>query len=118
MGDPCAKASICVSVVYSPAARTVHERSLLLEAPATVADALRCSGLLDAVEVVALHPEHLGLWGRRVSPGAALRDGDRVEVYRPLRVDPKVARRERFEQQGARGAGLFSQRRSNAKPGY
>jgi hypothetical protein len=41
-----------------------------------------------------------------------------VEIYRPLRVDPKVARRERFKKQGARTAGLFASRRSNAKSGY
>jgi putative ubiquitin-RnfH superfamily antitoxin RatB of RatAB toxin-antitoxin module len=47
-----------------------------------------------------------------------LQDGDRLEVYRPLRVDPKVARRERFKGQGARTAGLFAKRRPGAKPGY
>jgi putative ubiquitin-RnfH superfamily antitoxin RatB of RatAB toxin-antitoxin module len=41
-----------------------------------------------------------------------------LEFYRALRVDPKVARRERFNKQGSRGAGLFSKRRPGAKPGY
>jgi hypothetical protein len=41
-----------------------------------------------------------------------------VELYRPLLVDPKVARRERFRRQGARNTGLFAQRRPGAKPGY
>ncbi|EXU78428.1 hypothetical protein AX13_16930, partial [Comamonas aquatica DA1877] len=40
------------------------------------------------------------------------------ELYQPLKVDPKVARRERFAQQGARGAGLFASRRPNSKSGY
>jgi putative ubiquitin-RnfH superfamily antitoxin RatB of RatAB toxin-antitoxin module len=47
-----------------------------------------------------------------------LRDQDRIEVYRPLLVDPKVARRERFVKQGARGAGLFAKKRQGAKAGY
>jgi putative ubiquitin-RnfH superfamily antitoxin RatB of RatAB toxin-antitoxin module len=47
-----------------------------------------------------------------------LRDLDRIEIYRPLTVDPKVARRERFEKQGTSRAGLFSKRRPGAKPGY
>ncbi|MDH5708755.1 MAG: RnfH family protein, partial [Hylemonella sp.] len=47
-----------------------------------------------------------------------LRDLDRVELYRPLKVDPKVARRERFARQGARGAGLFASKRAGAKAGY
>ena len=47
-----------------------------------------------------------------------LRADDRVEVYRPLQVDPKVARRERFVRQGAKSAGLFTKRRPGAKAGY
>jgi sulfur carrier protein len=47
-----------------------------------------------------------------------LRDQDRVEFYRGLRVDPKVARRERFSKQGARASGLFAKRRPGSKPGY
>lgn len=59
-----------------------------------------------------------GVWGRIVPPEQVLVSGDRVEAYRPLLVDPKVARRERFARQGARGTGLFSKKRDNAKPGY
>jgi len=44
--------------------------------------------------------------------------GDRLEALRPLQVDPKEARRQRFVQQGTRGAGLFANRRPGAKPGY
>ena len=44
--------------------------------------------------------------------------GDRLELLRPLRVDPKVARRERFVGQGARSSGLFAKRRPNSKAGY
>ncbi|MBC7601765.1 MAG: RnfH family protein, partial [Ramlibacter sp.] len=46
------------------------------------------------------------------------RDGDRVEVYRVLIVDPKVARRERFRKQGNNNAVLFATRRVGAKAGY
>ena len=49
---------------------------------------------------------------------APLRAGDRVEIYRDLLVDPKVARRERFRKQGARAAGLFAGKRPGAKQGY
>lgn len=59
-----------------------------------------------------------GVWGRVLPPEHVLVSGDRIEAYRPLLVDPKVARRERFAKQGARGAGLFSKKRDNAKPGY
>ena len=58
------------------------------------------------------------VWGKPVEPTHFLKDGDRLEVLRPLRVDPKVARRERFQKQGAKTAGLFAKRRAGAKPGY
>ena len=59
-----------------------------------------------------------GVWGHKALPESVLRDGDRVELYRDLRVDPNVARRERFVGQGSRNAGLFAQRRPNSKAGY
>jgi uncharacterized protein len=40
-----------------------------------------------------------GIWGRRCDMGQALRDGDRVEIYRALAVDPKEARRLRYKGQ-------------------
>ena len=61
---------------------------------------------------------HCAVWGKPVQSDHVLSEGDRLEVLRPLRVDPKVARRERFQQQGAKTAGLFAKRRSGAKPGY
>jgi putative ubiquitin-RnfH superfamily antitoxin RatB of RatAB toxin-antitoxin module len=60
----------------------------------------------------------IGVWGRRASLKQTLRENDRVEIYRALRVDPKVARRERFTRQGSRSAGLFASKRVGAKAGY
>jgi putative ubiquitin-RnfH superfamily antitoxin RatB of RatAB toxin-antitoxin module len=60
----------------------------------------------------------VGIWGRKATRDQLLRDRDRVEIYRPLRVDPKVARRERFARQGAGTTGLFAKRRVGAKAGY
>jgi uncharacterized protein len=105
-----------VTVLYSPAPREVLEWNLDLPEGATVRDAVLASGWRQAAPAQDV-PE-VGVWGRRCTPQQVLRDGDRVEVYRPLKVDPKVARRERFRKQGARAAGLFAQRRPGAKPGY
>ena len=58
------------------------------------------------------------VWGKPVERMHVLKEGDRLEVLRSLRVDPKVARRERFQKQGAKTAGLFAKRRAGAKPGY
>ena len=60
----------------------------------------------------------VAVWGKPQTADHALQHLDRVEVLRGLRVDPKVTRRERFQKQGARTAGLFAKRRAGAKPGY
>ena len=61
---------------------------------ATVADALR---LTDVVQRIGLVPDAAGLaiFGQRVDGSTPLRDGDRVEITRPLVCDPKAARRAR-----------------------
>lgn len=107
---------IRVTVLYSPAPREVLEWNLELPAGATVRDAVLASGWKQAAP--AGDVPDVGVWGRRCTPQHVLREGDRVEVYRDLKVDPKVARRERFRKQGARATGLFAQRRPGAKPGY
>ena len=107
--------ALCVSVVYSPAPRQVREVSLSLSPGSTVLQALQASGLLD---LLALHEPLtalFGVWGRKVTLQTILLDNDRVEIYRALKVDPKVARRTRFAKQGARGAGLFAKKRLSAK---
>lgn len=110
--------SIQVTVVYSPGARVVHEIALQLAAASTVAQALQASGLLSQFPAINLKTSAVGVWGRKCSLNQALRENDRVEIYRALTVDPKVARRERFAKQGARSAGLFVKKRAGAKAGY
>lgn len=106
--------SVCVTVVHA-AARQVQEQTVSLPDGATVLDALQASGL----QGLCPDPQAmLGVWGRKAALSQVLRDLDRVELYRPLKVDPKVARRERFARQGARGAGLFASKRAGAKAGY
>jgi putative ubiquitin-RnfH superfamily antitoxin RatB of RatAB toxin-antitoxin module len=112
------EASIRVTVCFSRTARQVTEVFLQLPSGSRLVDALRESALLNGLPDSEVDALQTGIWGRKVSPDHALRDGDRVELYRALKVDPKVARRERFSQQGARGTGLFSKRRAGAKSGY
>ena len=107
-----------VTVTYGFAPRLVWEAVVSLLPGSTVAQALQESGIFQRFPGLDLNGAGLGIWGRKVSGKQQVRDGDRVEVYRPLRVDPKVARRERFRKQGARTAGLFARRRPGAKPGY
>ena len=105
-----------VLVTYSPGPRQVLEWPVDVPAGATLREAVLASGFAQLCPGV--EPEDVGIWGRRCTPQQAVREGDRVEIYRGLLVDPKVARRERFQKQGARAAGLFAKRRPGAKPGY
>lgn len=111
-------AGIRVTVMYSPQSRTVHEWAVMLPAGASVMQALEASGLSAAFPDVDLRTAAVGVWGRKARLEQAVRDNDRVEVLRPLKVDPKIARRERFRKQGSRAAGLFASKRKGAKPGY
>lgn len=88
-----------VSVAYSPRAGAVDEVHLSMCAGATVADALCASGLQQRHPALDLGTAPLGIWGVPCPPEAMLRDRDRVEVYRPLVVDPKEARRLRYRMQ-------------------
>jgi uncharacterized protein len=88
---------ITVSVVCSPKAGEVRECVLSLPAAALLQDAMDAAlaegGLGDGFEVSS--DTSLGIWGRICERSAPLRDQDRIEIYRPLLVDPKTARRSR-----------------------
>ena len=76
--------------------------------------------LVEQQWVQSLENRHLfiSVWGHPQGLNHVLNTGDRVELTRALRVDPKVARRERFVKQGAKAAGLFAKKRPQAKAGY
>lgn len=107
-----------ITLVHSPAPRQVWEVCVHVPVGCTVQLALDEAGWLKAYPEIGTHALTLGVWGRRIGLAHVLRDGDRLEIYRPLRVDPKVARRERFVGQGARGTGLFAKRKAGSKAGY
>jgi putative ubiquitin-RnfH superfamily antitoxin RatB of RatAB toxin-antitoxin module len=84
-------ATVAVTVVW--ATPDVQDSvPLTLPAGATVAAAIAQSGLVERYRIDrgAVRP---AIHGRLVRDDAALRDGDRVEICRPLLVDPKAARR-------------------------
>ena len=88
-----------VEVVYALA--QTHDATVVeLAAGATVADALAASGV--AARHAGIDLSRLGIFGRRVEPRSPLAEGDRVEIYRPLTLDPKEARRIRARKHSAR----------------
>jgi putative ubiquitin-RnfH superfamily antitoxin RatB of RatAB toxin-antitoxin module len=85
-----------VSVVYLRPGLS-FERALVLPGPATVGDAIQASGVCAEVPELGTARFNVGVFSRLCAQGDPLRDGDRVEIYRPLTVDPKEARRVRAE---------------------
>jgi putative ubiquitin-RnfH superfamily antitoxin RatB of RatAB toxin-antitoxin module len=82
-----------VAIAFSPRVGSAFERALKLPAPATALDAIRASGVFERHPELALGEPLVGIWGRACALGAVLADGDRVEIYRPLAMDPNEARR-------------------------
>lgn len=114
----CGATTVQVTVVVCTAPRDIREWVLEMPAGASVGDALRESGADHVCRQGGLDATRIGIWGRPTTVDSKLAHLDRVEVYRALKVDPKVARRERFARQGARTTGLFARQRPGGKSGY
>lgn len=97
-----AAARLRVEVAFSPVARQVERCELTLPQGSTVVDALQASGLTARYPQIEAERWRVGIWGRTVPRSEALRDGDRVEVCRGLKVDPKEARRSRAQARSRR----------------
>lgn len=80
-----------VELVYIPAKGAMVHLHLSLKAGATVAEVLNASGILTS------HPEvkafSVGIFSKQVTLDSKVKSGDRIEIYRPLLVDPKEKRR-------------------------
>jgi putative ubiquitin-RnfH superfamily antitoxin RatB of RatAB toxin-antitoxin module len=96
--------ALSIEVVYAAAPHDVRTATLQLPAGSVLADAVRASGLLSGLDADAVDALQAGIWGRNAPLDTRLRDGDRVELTRGLRVDPKEARRQRYRRDGLRRA--------------
>lgn len=85
-------ARLSIEVVYATRERQ-EIVPVVVEQGATALDAVRASGLSELHPELDAGPLRLGIFGSEVAAGALVADGDRVEIYRPLQVDPKAARR-------------------------
>jgi len=85
---------VTVEVVYAMPSQQVLRR-VTLPAGSTVMQAVEASGIAQAVAGLVVDPERLGIFSRKVAPDQVVGEGDRVEIYRPLTLDPKEARRRR-----------------------
>ncbi len=80
-----------VELVY---ALPSEQKRYRFEAPAgtTVQEALNLSGILTEIPSLLTPDLLLGIWGKRVSLDHTLQADDRIEIYRPLLIDPKEVR--------------------------
>ena len=91
-----------VELVWSPQAGDVQHRWLDVEEGASVETALQGCADFMAAYAQPLGELRIGIWGRVRPLDTRLRERDRIEVYRPLTVDPKEARRQRYANRGER----------------
>lgn len=91
-----------VELVWSPQTGDVQHRWLEAHEGATVEAVLRACGDFMATQGESLEALRVGIWGRVRPLSTLLRERDRIEVHRPLTVDPKEARRLRYAKRGQR----------------
>jgi putative ubiquitin-RnfH superfamily antitoxin RatB of RatAB toxin-antitoxin module len=89
-----AEPGITVEVVHA-GVHGVRRRRVSLPAGSTAMQAVEATGWLAGLSAEVSEPLRLGIHSRRVEADHVLRDGDRVEIYRPLALDPMAARRRR-----------------------
>ena len=117
---------IPVTLCWSLAPRHVEQIKLQMPAGSTVQDVLergvahclQSQVASDPTSLSSLQFQQPGIWGKKVPWTQLVKADDRIDLYRPLQVDPKVARRQRFKRQGKGRTGLFANRKSGSAAGY
>lgn len=82
---------ISITVVYANIQRQV-EVELQVEENCTIAIAIQRSGLLKQFPEIKLNKAVVGIFNKKAALDDLVKAGDRVEIYRPLIIDPKQAR--------------------------
>jgi uncharacterized protein len=90
---------VCIEVVYAHPQHSIS-KALRLEQGATIADALGAAARDAAFSGVDLENSPVGIFGKLAGRDLTLNDGDRIEIYRPLMEEPKLARRQRASKRG------------------
>jgi putative ubiquitin-RnfH superfamily antitoxin RatB of RatAB toxin-antitoxin module len=86
-----------IEIAYAEPQRAIV-KAIRVPAGSSVADAMRQAALDADFGDVDLEHSALGIFGKVIRPEQPLKDGDRIEIYRPLAADPKTARRARVQQ--------------------
>ena len=95
---------ISVEIVYAEPRRSIA-KSLQMPQGALVADALsQAASDQDFFGVDLTHSAVVGIFGKLVPRDQVLKEGDRIEIYRPLLEEPKLARRKRASRKASKSA--------------
>lgn len=95
--------TLAIQVCYALPEGESAVSELSMAVGVTVREAIYASGLLQRFPEINLDSQKVGVFGKIRSLDDTLVNLDRVEIYRPLKVDPKVARQRRVEK-GRRGS--------------
>ncbi len=87
-----------IEVVYGLPGKQVLKK-MNVQNGCTAREAVCQSGLNEIFSELDLQTAPLGIFGKSVKDETLLRDKDRIEIYRPLLIDPKEARRKRVQNQ-------------------
>lgn len=90
--------TLCVEVAY---AKPEQQMILTVDiaANSTALDAIIASAIQEHFPEIDLNHNKIGIFGKVCALTQMLKQGDRVEIYRPLQADPRDARRNRLQQQ-------------------
>ena len=89
-----------VQVCYATALQETM-RALVVEEGTTIEQAIAQSGVLQDIPGIDLATQPVGLFGKKRPLDTVLREGDRIEIYRPLVADPKESRRRRADKKAS-----------------
>ena len=91
-------ATIRIEIAYAIPEKQVI-LNLMVSPGTTVAEAIEQSSIRDEFPDMKKDPAGVGIFSRKVALDYVLREGDRIEIYRPLIADPKEVRRERAKKE-------------------
>jgi uncharacterized protein len=86
---------IKIDVVFASANQQQIEIPVEVENNCTVIMAIKKSGILSLFPEIPFPPTYVGVFGKQVPLDHSLQAGNRIEIYRPLLIDPKQSRRNR-----------------------
>lgn len=90
---------IQVEIAYALSANEQYLKTVKVMPNSTIQDVIRLSSITDYYPEIDLDKQPVGIFGQKKDLMTRVEPGDRVEIYRPLLIDPKEARRQRIKQE-------------------